>query len=129
MTTFILGQRVREARVLERRNVPGLPDRRRPPMRCRAGRVTSLRSGEVHVQWDIAMDVSATLPLVSGEWLSVDSVAPEIVHVLYRGLPVCNFTRDSTNDWPDGHVWVWLGAGTAEANCDACIKGVRVLLP
>ncbi len=44
-----------------------------------------------------------------------------VVHGLRAGYPLCDFTRDTPRDWPQGHVWVRYD-DPEKMNCQLCIR-------
>lgn len=48
-----------------------------------------------------------------------ESVGDPVIHGLHYGYPLCRFTWEKPNDWPNGHVWApaWK---TEEITCVRC---------
>lgn len=55
--------------------------------------------------------------------LPVDQAVKDncLIHVLYFGQPLCNFTQDAPVKWPQGHLWVGLHE-RGDCNCEVCAK-------
>ncbi len=45
-----------------------------------------------------------------------------MIHILYRGLPLCLFSDKVPSDWPHGHKWISYEDPKVEedADCDEC---------
>jgi len=46
--------------------------------------------------------------------------APLQVHILWHGLPMCGFTTEIPEDWPEGHKWV-SRLEREDATCENCL--------
>jgi len=42
-----------------------------------------------------------------------------MVHALHAGLPLCMFSRDVPENWPDGHRWTYPG-DIENITCPGC---------
>lgn len=45
----------------------------------------------------------------------------QVVHVLSGGAPLCGFSTDTPNMWPDNHVWVHV-RDCEKATCPDCVS-------
>jgi hypothetical protein len=51
-----------------------------------------------------------------------------IIHILVRGLPICNFSYELPCNWPIGHKWV-RAEEYNEATCPSCKKISEAAFP
>ena len=46
-------------------------------------------------------------------------MAERVVHALYHGLPLCGFSNEVPNKWPEGHQWTDVN-DTGFITCTVC---------
>lgn len=42
------------------------------------------------------------------------------LHVLHYGQPICGFTTDTPDKWPEGHRWIGIEDWNQLSNCPGC---------
>ena len=52
---------------------------------------------------------------------------PQMTHILHSGLPLCGFSTDVPDNWPDGNKYVPIGSSNL-SNCEEC-KDIKSKLP
>jgi hypothetical protein len=53
-----------------------------------------------------------------------DNPPEETIHILFHGLPLCQFTKNVPECWPSGHSYVPYSS-TAKANCELCVQNAE----
>lgn len=59
------------------------------------------------------------------DWLLGDFTPVPVVHILQYGLPLCRFTPELPEGWPQGHRWVGLDERNL-ATCPTCILQAKL---
>ena len=66
---------------------------------------------------DAGLDISDSLDKIGEEFPEVSGTN---VHILFHGLPLCDFSRDVPALWPKGHLWVRVEE-REKSNCQGCL--------